>query len=192
MAVLQQLRQLDDVEMLPKAIDRIPAGTDVLMLVQPQKLPEKTLFAIDQFVLQGGRAIVFVDPYSELEARSERSGGANNSDLEPLFKAWGLSSCCRIPWPATAATRGASWCRGPAMPATRRWITSPGSICTMANLNRDDVITADLRHITMASAGILEPVAGASTKLEPLITTSRNSRSCRWRRSRACPTWPAC
>src|SRR5258708_5946903 len=40
------------------------------------------------------------------------------------------------------------------------------------DLNRDDVITANLRQITMASAGIIEPLAGASTKLEPLITTS--------------------
>ena len=44
-----------------------------------------------------------------------------------------------------------------------------------ANLNRDDMITADLSHITMASAGILEPLPGAKTNFEPLITTSPDS-----------------
>jgi ABC-type uncharacterized transport system involved in gliding motility auxiliary subunit len=39
-------------------------------------------------------------------------------------------------------------------------------------LNRDDVITASLNQVTMASAGILEPLPGAATKLKPLITTS--------------------
>ena len=44
-----------------------------------------------------------------------------------------------------------------------------------ANLNRDDMITADLSHITMASSGIIEPLDGAKTKIEPLITTSPDS-----------------
>jgi ABC-type uncharacterized transport system involved in gliding motility auxiliary subunit len=44
-----------------------------------------------------------------------------------------------------------------------------------ANLNRSDMITADLSHITMASAGIIEPLAGAKTTIEPLITTSPES-----------------
>ena len=38
-----------------------------------------------------------------------------------------------------------------------------------ASLNRDDPITADLDHVAMATAGILEPVATAGTKFEPLI-----------------------
>jgi ABC-type uncharacterized transport system involved in gliding motility auxiliary subunit len=44
-----------------------------------------------------------------------------------------------------------------------------------ANLNRDDMITADLSHITMASSGMIEPLAGGKTKIEPLITTSLDS-----------------
>jgi len=171
-AILQQLRQLDDVETLPAALDAIPSGTDVLMLVHPQKLPEKTLFAIDQFVLQGGRAIVFVDPYSELQARNSGhpGGAASASDLAVLFKAWGLKLL-----PDTVA--------GDRRAARRVMVPSetgggqPLDYVAWLNLrdgelNRDDVITANLRQITMASAGIIEPIAGASTKLEPLITTS--------------------
>src|SRR5262245_7103961 len=37
------------------------------------------------------------------------------------------------------------------------------------------MITADLSHITMASSGIIEPLAGGKTKIEPLITTSPDS-----------------
>src|SRR4029077_4356944 len=44
-----------------------------------------------------------------------------------------------------------------------------------ANLNRDDMITADLSHINMASSGIIEPIDGAKTIIEPLITTSPDS-----------------
>ena len=43
------------------------------------------------------------------------------------------------------------------------------------NFNRDDMITADLSQITMATAGILEPLAGAKTSFTPLISTSTDS-----------------
>ncbi|HEY8873276.1 MAG TPA: Gldg family protein [Stellaceae bacterium] len=170
-AFLQQLRQLDDVETLSAALDVIPPGTDVLMLVHPQNLPEKTLFAIDQFVLKGGKAIVFVDPYSELQARSRPQGAPADSDLEQLFKAWGLKL---LPNTVAGDRRNAQRVVVPS--------AAPGGgeakdyIAYLnlkgAELNHDDVVTANLRQIALATAGIIEPVAGASTKLEPLITTS--------------------
>jgi gliding motility-associatede transport system auxiliary component len=175
MAVLQQLRQTDKVETLPAALDTIPAGTDVLLLVHPQKLPAKTLFAIDQFVLRGGRAIVFVDPYSELQARNGRrsGGGANDSDLTVLFKAWGLKL---LPDTVAADRRAA---RRVAVPMASGGVQPMDYVAWLSlrdgELNRDDPITANLRQITMASAGIIEPLAGASTKLEPLLTTSHDA-----------------
>ena len=94
MAVIEQLQQLDTVQPLEADIDKIPADIDVLMMVHPQNLPAKTLFAIDQFVLKGGKALVFVDPYSEMQAaqpsRVNPHGGSTASNLPPLFKSWGF------------------------------------------------------------------------------------------------------
>src|SRR5207237_4146025 len=60
----------------------------------PQNLPEKTLFAIDQFVLKGGKALVFVDPLSELQASHPSQlnppGSPTASNLQRLFKSWGF------------------------------------------------------------------------------------------------------
>ena len=91
MAIIEQLRQLAQIETIGTQFDAVPPDIDVLMLVHPQNLPQKTLFAIDQFVLKGGKALVFVDPYSELQA-GERTqpGQPADSDLEPLFKKWGV------------------------------------------------------------------------------------------------------
>jgi ABC-type uncharacterized transport system involved in gliding motility auxiliary subunit len=173
MAVLNQLREVDDVQPLPEALDAIPAGTDVLMLVQPQRLPDKTLFAIDQFVLRGGKALVFVDPYSEFQARDGTTEKTVGSDLEPLFKAWGLKL---LPDQIAADRRDARRVGVPNGAGGEQtleyvaWLDLSGE-----RLNRNDVITADLRHVTVASAGILEPLKGATTKFEPLITTSRDA-----------------
>lgn len=177
MAVIEQLQQLDTVEPLAADIAAVPADVDVLMLVHPQNLPPKTLFAIDQFVLKGGKALVFVDPHSELQAaqpgRRREPGASTASDLAPLFKSWGFRL---LPGVVAGDRRDAQRVSVPAAGGNAQpldyiaWLDlQPG------NLNRDDMMTADLSHITMASAGIIEPLAGAKTTLEPLITTSPDS-----------------
>ncbi len=174
MAVIDQLRQLYDVKDIAPTVDAIPAGTDVLMLVQPQNLPDKTLFAIDQFVMNGGKALVFVDPYSEAGGGVARQRGRNDaSDLEPLFKAWGLKLLPNV----VAGDRDDARRVGVPMPGRGEqpmdyvaWLSLKPPY-----LNRDDPITADLDQINVATAGILEPVPGAKTSFVPLITTSPNS-----------------
>jgi ABC-type uncharacterized transport system involved in gliding motility auxiliary subunit len=171
MAIIEQLRQLDKVETLGLEIDAVPADIDVLMLVHPQNLSPKTLFAIDQFVLKGGKALVFVDPYSELQAgQRSRPGTPADSNLEPLFKAWGLRL---LPNTVAGDRREA---RRVAVQVTGRGQQAIDYVAWLnlrdADINHNDVITAELRQLAMASAGILEPLEGATTKLEPLITTS--------------------
>ncbi|HYU13173.1 MAG TPA: Gldg family protein [Stellaceae bacterium] len=171
MAIIEQLRQLDKVETLGLEIDAVPADIDVLMLVHPQNLSPKTLFAIDQFVLKGGKALVFVDPYSELQAgQRARPGAPADSNLEPLFKAWGLQL---LPNTVAGDRREA---RRVAVQVTGRGQQAIDYVAWLnlrdGDINHDDVITAELRQLAMASAGILEPLEGATTKLEPLITTS--------------------
>src|SRR6266852_6635046 len=66
--IVEQLRQLYEVRTLSPDFDKVDDDVDVLMIAHPQGLSEKTLYAIDQFVLKGGKALVFVDPYSETQA----------------------------------------------------------------------------------------------------------------------------
>jgi gliding motility-associatede transport system auxiliary component len=177
MAVMEQLQQLDKVEPLGTDIEPIPADVDVLMLVHPQNLPPKTLFAIDQFVLKGGKALIFVDPHSEWQAaepsQTNPPGAPTSSNLTPLFKAWGFEMLPKV----VAGDRTDA--QQVAVPVPGRGEEPLDYIAWLdlkaANLNRDDMITADLSHIAMASAGILEPLPGAKTKFEPLITTSPDS-----------------
>jgi ABC-type uncharacterized transport system involved in gliding motility auxiliary subunit len=177
MTVIEQLQQIDQIKPLATGIDAVPADIDVLMLVHPQNLPEKTLFAIDQFVLKGGKALVFVDPLSELQASHPSQlnppGSPNSSDLDRLFKSWGFE----VPANIVAGDRRDAQRVGVPVPGRAprpldyiAWLN-----LRAANLNRDDMITADLSHITMASAGIIEPLDGAKTTIEPLITTSPDS-----------------
>jgi gliding motility-associatede transport system auxiliary component len=177
MAIVRQLEETDTVKPLATDVTKIPADIDVLMLVHPQRLSDKTLFAIDQFVLRGGKAMVFVDPYSELSAahpnRPGEPGSPTASDLPRLFKSWGIEL---MPGVVAGDRRDAQSVNVPVpgrSPVTLdyvAWFDLHGR-----NLNRRDPITADLNHVAMATAGIIEKLPKAKTTLEPLLTTSRDS-----------------
>src|SRR5580658_9106018 len=92
--IMDQLRQTFDIHTLSPNFDKIPDDIDVLMLVQPEKPQPKTEYAIDQWVLGGGHALVFVDPDSEFQTTHPSMltppGSPNAADLDPLLKAWGV------------------------------------------------------------------------------------------------------
>ncbi|MGH7013023.1 MAG: GldG family protein [Stellaceae bacterium] len=174
--VLEQMQQLYDVQTLGTDFDAVPSNVDVLMLVHPQKLPDKTLYAIDQFVLKGGRALVFVDPDSETQrlhpSQINPPGMPNDSSLDKLFAAWGLHLVPKM----VAADRADAQRVNAGSAANVQAIDYVGWLTLKADsLSRDNPITADLSQINVATPGILEPVAGAKTTFEPLITTSTDS-----------------
>ena len=171
--VMEQLRPLYEIRTLSPEFDKVEDGVDVLMLVHPQKLSEKTLYAIDQFVLKGGKALVFVDPHSETQlahaGRMSPPGSPSSSDLETLFAAWGLT----LDKDKIAADR--RYARR-VNAGTRERVKPMEYVAWLAlkeeNLNRDDPVTGDLSAINLASAGVLRPREGAKTTFTPLITTS--------------------
>ncbi|HZS85237.1 MAG TPA: Gldg family protein [Stellaceae bacterium] len=172
-AFIEQLRQLYEVRTVGTDLDKIEPDVDVVLLIHPQKLPEKTQFAIDQFVLNGGKALVFVDPNSEIQqsrpSRMNPPGSPTGSDLEKLFAAWGLKMVPgMVAGDRSAARKVNAGGYGRIQPVDYvAWLSLRKDA-----LNPDDPITADLSQINMATAGILEPLPGAKTKFEPLIQTS--------------------
>jgi len=168
--VLEEIRQLFHIESLETGIDQIPEEVSVLLLVHPKQLPEQTLYAIDQFVLRGGKLLAFVDPLSETDTGMSLSGemGAGRaSDLEPLFKAWGLRLRPGEVLGDAAYAMAVSVGQGQRAVRHPAWLSLPA-----AALDEQDVSTAGLETLTVASAGILDPVEGASTRFVPLIQSS--------------------
>ena len=76
-AFMQQLRQSFDVRVLKPELTAIDKDVTVLLVLRPQKLAEPALYAIDQYVLAGGKAMLFVDPFAEstAERTADRTAG---------------------------------------------------------------------------------------------------------------------
>ncbi|GAB3388547.1 Gldg family protein [Azotobacter armeniacus] len=168
--VLEEIRQLFHIESLEAGVDQIPEEVSVLLLVHPKQLPEQTLYAIDQFVLRGGKLLAFVDPLSEADSGmglSGEMGSGRASDLEPLFKAWGVRLRPGEVLGDGAYAMAVSIGQGQRAVRHPAWLNLPP-----AALDGEDVSTAGLESLTVASAGILDPVEGASTRFVPLIQSS--------------------
>ncbi|AYC32063.1 ABC transporter [Pseudomonas cavernae] len=170
--VMEDLRQQFKVESLKPGLDRIPETVSVLLLVHPKNLPQPTLYAIDQFVLRGGKLLVFVDPYSEADHSmpmpGEMGGADKASDLDPLFKAWGLRMVPDKVLGDGSYAMAVSMGQGQRAVRHAAWLNLPKNA-----IDQSDVSTAGLENITVATAGILEPVEGAKTHFTPLIHSSQ-------------------
>lgn len=174
--IVNEMRQLYDVKTLSTEFDKVPADVDVLMIAHPQHLSDKTLYAIDQFVLKGGRALVFVDPDSETQhmhpSQLNPPNAPNDSDLPKLFAAWGVRLVPKMVVGDREAARKVN-------AGTESQVQAVDYVAWLSlkkpNFDHSDLITADLSQLNMATAGILEPVKGAKTSFTPLISSSKDS-----------------
>jgi ABC-type uncharacterized transport system involved in gliding motility auxiliary subunit len=172
--ILTQLQELFSIRSLTADVDHIDKDVDVLMLVHPKSLTPKTLYAIDQFVMRGGRILLFVDPNSGADTSgqdpSNPLAGAmadHSSNLAPLLAAWGVD------YDATKVVgdleRGLEVRTSMQSPPVRHI-----GILGLArrDMNQSDVVTASLEKINLATAGALAAHPGAKTTFEPLLLSS--------------------
>jgi ABC-type uncharacterized transport system involved in gliding motility auxiliary subunit len=173
-ALYQELSQSYDTEMLPTDFSAIPAGTDVLMIVQPGNLTDAQSYAIDQYVLKGGHALVFVDPNSELAQQSaggmDPSMAQTSSTLPRLFQSWGIAfnsnkevGDLKLAQPVKVSRDG------PPM-AYPVWLH-----LTRDEFNDGDPVTANLQILNLASVGSLRPLKNATTKFTSLVGSSNQA-----------------
>ena len=172
--IMDSIREVMEVKVLDKAVTDIPEDVDVLMVVHPKQLGDPTLYAIDQFVLRGGRAVVFVDPHSEADRvlpnprNPMGMQGSRNSDLGPVFDAWGIELVDgKVVGDLPLAKRVNFQKEDRMMVADYPvWID-----LTPRQLNAEDVVTAKLPNLTLASAGVLRKKEDSAVEWTPLVET---------------------
>jgi ABC-type uncharacterized transport system involved in gliding motility auxiliary subunit len=173
--IVAEIEQLFTLRHVTPDVARIDPDVDVLMLVHPKNLPAKTLYAIDQFVMRGGRLLLFVDPVSGAEENPREpanpmAAANHSSDLEPLLKAWGVAY---DPGEVIGDLKLGLELRTSMDAAPLRHIAILG--LHHDDMNAKDVVTGSLESINVATAGFLSPRAGATTQFEPLLFTSTSA-----------------
>jgi len=180
---VEQLGNKYEVTNVPNDVNDIN-DLDILLVIHPKDLPEQTLFAIDQFVLKGGRTIICVDPHCVVDRPDQRTmqtalAHKTSSNLDVLLKTWGL----QMSENTFAGDR--------TLAATH--IEKREKIIGYLNLtpqwkcfNTDTVITAQLNQVTVLFAGVLRELESSSDKSRatsdeikrtPLIMTTDRGNS---------------
>ena len=174
---ITQLKQLYDVKSLDSQVTKIPDDLKMLVVIYPKELSGQTRYAIDQFVLNGGHALIFVDPNAEtdnsgiggMNGMMMGMGGSKSATLEPLFKAWGVEMdvdkvLTDGQYALSVGTQGGRSIRHLGM-------LGLGS----ESFNNNDVVTTSLKSINMATVGAIQKVEGAETNVEVLLHSSNKA-----------------
>jgi ABC-type uncharacterized transport system involved in gliding motility auxiliary subunit len=175
-AAIQQTRELFDVREVPRDAKAIDADVSVLLLIHPKDLPPATLYAIDQFVMRGGKLLAFVDPVAESDRPADPMGGMGamgadrGSNLAPLFAAWGIAY---DPQQVIG-----DWAH--ALTVSMRQGEQPSPhIAELAlgadAMAQDDVITHGLQSVNLMTAGAVALTDGSKLRFEPLLLSSTQS-----------------
>ena len=174
-AITNQLQQLFDVKNIDFAVTEFDQDLELLMLVHPKDLSKKTLYAIDQYVMNGGNLIVYVDPYAEADIPAVdpnspiEAAGVRSSNLKLLFDAWGIDySAAEVVGDRKYALT---------VDVGNGQQERHYSILGLDNeaFQADDVTTSSLNLITVAMAGAVKPKEGADVVFEPLIHSSKEA-----------------
>jgi ABC-type uncharacterized transport system involved in gliding motility auxiliary subunit len=152
--IVEQLRNKYDVATVATDVNEIN-DVDILLVIHPKDLPEKTQFAIDQFVLKGGRTIVCVDPHciSDRPQRNpmQMSVQSQSSSLDRLLQTWGLEM------PANTFAGDRSLAMLASVSRNQRAEKIIGYLELKPEcFNHENPITTDLNQVRMLFAGVLK------------------------------------
>jgi ABC-type uncharacterized transport system involved in gliding motility auxiliary subunit len=178
-AIYQQLGERFELRNLGADVSSIDPEIKVVMLVHPKKVSDDTQYALDQFVLRGGRLIAFVDPLAQSDPGgadpsnpSSEAFASKSSDLPKLFKAWGVG----FDQTKVALDRKLGYEVPPTQQASG-FKTPVIVFLTQEQVNQNDVATADLQLISLDAPGALSFDAKAmGLNFQSLLNTSTEAQ----------------
>lgn len=167
--VVGELKKQYEIVPVAPEVEEIPADLDALLVVHPRELGEQTLYALDQYVLKGGRLLAYVDPMCISEQPDENAMGMPtlSSDLNRLAGAWGL----RVDPAQVAADLAAATPvnlgegRAERLPA---WLTLRAG----QNLAKDEIATSSLESLMLPFAGVITGTPAEGLQMQTLVQAS--------------------
>jgi len=171
--IYEQARQLFEIRDLGTSFDSVPHDVGLLWIVQPKNLSNATQYAIDQFVMRGGNAVIFVDPVAAVDANAAEGmppgmppiGQA--SDLPLLFGGWGIE------FTATQVVTDARLALPISTGFSDRPVRHYGYLgIGAAGMNDGDIVTDQLSSINAAMAGRISLAEGSTAAFEPLLSST--------------------
>jgi ABC-type uncharacterized transport system involved in gliding motility auxiliary subunit len=172
--VVSELQRDFTVKQIQPDVDKIDDDVKVLVLAYAKDLPEKAQFAIDQFVLRGGRLIAFLDAQAVSDQTKNPQNPmmpnfSANANLDKLLKSWGVT----FDSTKVVADRGFET----AIQRNNRREVYPAVLSMNTNgISRADIVTSQIDNLLLAFSGVFSGAPAGGLKQEVLLKTTPNSQ----------------
>ena len=174
---LTELKRDFNVRQVEMTAEKIDDDLQVLLLVHPSGITEKTQYALDQFVLRGGKLIAFLDPMSIVDSRNAmgmqnmlQRAASGGSTLDKLLPAWGLNFDLNKVLAdkdyVTQIRRG----QGGQPSPEPTWLS-----LTPTAISRDDPATSDIDSLLLPGAGVFTGTPAPGLTETVLLKSSVNA-----------------
>lgn len=166
-AFISELKRDFNVREVQMTATEIPADINLLVVIHPKGISDAMQYAIDQFVLRGGKLVAFVDPFCALDRTTPPTSTMpqpSSSSLEKLFKAWGVNfESNKV---VADLEHVAQLQEGP----------NPAVLAlNETSINQEDVVTAEADNLVMAFSGAFTGTPAEGLTKTVLLETSRRS-----------------
>lgn len=172
--IVNELKADYTVKRIGMDVEKIDDDVKLLLLIHPKDISDKAQFALDQFILRGGKLIAFVDAFS-LTDRQGQGGmmpqmqSGTSSSLPALFRAWGLGFetgkvVGDLRFKMQMRNRDGSATTAPAFLAL-----------TPQGISADAVATAQIDNVWLPFVGALTGTPTAGLTLTPLLHSSKEA-----------------
>src|SRR6185295_18838055 len=159
--IMSQIREFFDVRTIDQDVKEIPSDIDVLMVAQPTQLKPEAAYAVDQYALKGGKVLAFVDPVSEsAQMQLLQKQGKGREEFGEALKGWGVDFDSKKVATDIRHARRVQFGGGEGGEGTvTDFVAWLGLDKT--NINPNDVLSAGIEEINVASAGVLAKLDGS-------------------------------
>ena len=160
------------VENLPLSTEEIPDDISLLIVLHPRGFSPRLQYALDQYVLRGGRLVVLLDPNARADMTSPENQFGQQpqlaSDLPELLKSWGVDyDSTKVVGDRLHATQVNT---GQGVMSFPMWMTF-----RTQSLDQEHPITAQLENLLFVEAGSFKKAAESKTEFTALISLSEQS-----------------
>ena len=174
--LINELKRDFTVKEVSLGVDKMDDDIKVLVVIYPRDISEGAQYAIDQFLLRGGKLVAFLDPLSIADNRSSNPSNplqgamASGATLDKLLKAWGIEFDVSK---AVADMRFKTNIRGQdGRPQEAAAVLS----LTREAMNAEDVLTSQMDNLLLPYPGVFTGTPAAGLKETVLLKTSKNSQ----------------
>ncbi len=174
-AVITELQNDFTVKRVEMSADKIDPEIKVLIVIHPKDITDATQFAIDQFVLGGGKLVAFLDANSLMESRNQQNPmmaqmGGGGSSLDKLLKAWGVNFentkvVADVNFQMEVGGRNGQ----PSQQPTWLSITAEG-------IDTNDVVTSQIDNVWYFAGGVFSGTPAAGLKETVLLRSTADSK----------------